>query len=57
MMCFSDFPMPAAYPNYLHNSQLQQYLRLYAQRFDLLRYVRFQVKSRSGEATDEQGEL
>lgn len=57
MMCFSDFPMPADYPNYLHNSQLLQYLRLYAQHFHLLPYVRFQVKkkSRSDEATDGQG--
>lgn len=54
MMCFSDFPMPADYPNYLHNSQLLQYLRLYAEHFDLLRYIRFQVKSSSDEATVEQ---
>lgn len=43
MMCFSDFPMPADYPNYLHNSELLQYFRLYAEHFDLLRYINFQV--------------
>ncbi|XP_030583360.1 dimethylaniline monooxygenase [N-oxide-forming] 5-like [Archocentrus centrarchus] len=43
MMCFSDFPMPADYPNYMHNSQLLQYLRLYAEHFDLLRYIKFQT--------------
>lgn len=43
MMCFSDFPMAADYPNYMHNSQLLQYFRLYAEHFDLLKYIHFQV--------------
>ncbi|KAI3368948.1 hypothetical protein L3Q82_025921 [Scortum barcoo] len=47
MMCFSDFPMPADYPNYMHNSQLLQYLRLYAEHFHLLRYIHFQTTVRS----------
>ncbi|XP_044056807.1 flavin-containing monooxygenase 5-like isoform X2 [Siniperca chuatsi] len=47
MMCFSDFPMPADYPNYMHNSQLLQYFRLYAEHFDLLRYIIFQTTVRS----------
>lgn len=49
MMCYSDFPMPVHYPNYLHHSQLLQYLRLYAEHFDLLRHIRFQVPVRSEE--------
>ncbi|XP_039985728.1 flavin-containing monooxygenase 5-like isoform X2 [Xiphias gladius] len=47
MMCFSDFPMPADYPNYMHNSQLLQYFRLYAEHFHLLRYINFQTTVRS----------
>lgn len=43
IMCYSDFSMPADFPNYMHNSQLLQYLRLYAEHFDLLRYIKFQV--------------
>lgn len=43
MMCFSDFPMPADYPNYMHNSQLLHYFRLYADHFDLLRCIHFRV--------------
>lgn len=43
MMCFSDFPMPAEFPNYMHNSQLLQYFRLYTEHFHLLRYIQFQV--------------
>nr|XP_019935950.1 PREDICTED: dimethylaniline monooxygenase [N-oxide-forming] 5-like isoform X2 [Paralichthys olivaceus] len=42
MMCFSDFPMPDDYPNYMLHSQLLQYLRLYAEHFYLLRYINFQ---------------
>lgn len=44
IMCFSDFPMPAEYPNYLHNSELLQYFRLYADHFHLHRHIRFQTR-------------
>lgn len=47
MMCFSDFPMPADFPNFMHNSQLLQYYRLYAEHFDLLRHIQFKTKVRS----------
>ncbi|XP_071343452.1 flavin-containing monooxygenase 5-like [Trachinotus anak] len=47
MMCFSDFPMPDDFPNYMHNSQLLQYFRLYAEHFHLLRYINFQTTVRS----------
>ncbi|XP_017284239.1 dimethylaniline monooxygenase [N-oxide-forming] 2 [Kryptolebias marmoratus] len=43
IMCFSDFPMPDDYPNYMHHSQLLQYFRLYAEHFHLLRYIHFQT--------------
>ncbi|XP_062989542.1 dimethylaniline monooxygenase [N-oxide-forming] 2-like [Elgaria multicarinata webbii] len=43
MSCFSDFPMPDHFPNFLHNSKFLEYLRLYAQHFDLLKYIRFKT--------------
>ncbi|XP_062437033.1 flavin-containing monooxygenase 3-like [Rhea pennata] len=43
MMCYSDFPFPADHPNYMHNSKFQEYLRRYAEHFDLLRHVRFKT--------------
>ncbi|XP_025043403.2 flavin-containing monooxygenase 5-like [Pelodiscus sinensis] len=43
MMCFSDFPIPEDYPNYMHNSKIMKYFRMYAERFGLLRHVRFQT--------------
>nr|XP_013026426.1 unnamed protein product [Anser cygnoides domesticus] len=41
MMCFSDFPIPDDFPNYMHHSKIMEYFRMYARRFDLLRHVRF----------------
>lgn len=47
MMCFSDFPVPAHFPNYMHNSLIMDYFRIYAEHFKLLRYVRLQVRASS----------
>lgn len=43
MSCFSDFPMPEDFPNFLPNSKLLEYFRLFAQKFDLLKYIQFQT--------------
>ncbi|XP_075472895.1 flavin-containing monooxygenase 5-like isoform X2 [Ascaphus truei] len=43
MMCYSDYPMPEDYPNYMHNSKVLQYFRLYAEHFHLLKYIRFKT--------------
>ncbi|XP_064310721.1 flavin-containing monooxygenase 5 isoform X2 [Phalacrocorax carbo] len=43
MMCFSDFPVPEDFPNYMHNSKIMEYFRMYAQHFDLLRHIRFRT--------------
>ncbi len=40
-MAFSDFPPPAEYPNYMHNTKLLEYFRMYASKFNLLEYIRF----------------
>ena len=41
MTCYSDFPMPPEFPNYCHHSKFLEYVRMYAERFDLRRHVRF----------------
>lgn len=46
MSCYSDFPFPEHYPNYVPNSYFLDYLRMYADHFDLLRCIRFKVKYR-----------
>ncbi|XP_069087714.1 flavin-containing monooxygenase 5-like isoform X1 [Pleurodeles waltl] len=43
MMSFSDFPIPDNYPNYMHNSKIMDYFRLYAKHFSLLKYIRFKT--------------
>ncbi|XP_074525279.1 flavin-containing monooxygenase 5-like [Halichoeres trimaculatus] len=52
MMCFSDFPIPAHFPNYMHNKLIMDYFRMYAEQFQLTKHIRFntkvlQVKQRS----------
>ncbi|KAM5295334.1 LOW QUALITY PROTEIN: flavin-containing monooxygenase 2 [Glossophaga mutica] len=41
--CFSDFPMPEDFPNFLPNSKLLEYFRIFAKKFDLLKYIQFQT--------------
>ncbi|XP_043733999.1 flavin-containing monooxygenase 5-like isoform X1 [Cervus elaphus] len=43
MMCFSDYPVPDHYPNFMHNSQVLEYFRMYAKEFDLLKYIQFKT--------------
>ncbi|NXX51639.1 FMO4 monooxygenase, partial [Tricholaema leucomelas] len=43
MSCFSDFPYPEDFPNYLHHSLVLEYFRMYARHFDLLRHIRFKT--------------
>lgn len=43
MMAFSDFPIPADYPNYMHHSKILDYFRMYANHFKLIQHIHFQV--------------
>ncbi|XP_040216079.1 dimethylaniline monooxygenase [N-oxide-forming] 2-like isoform X2 [Rana temporaria] len=43
MMCYSDFPFPEDYPNFLHNTKVVAYHRQYAERFGLLKYIQFKT--------------
>ena len=52
-MAFSDFPPPADYPNYMHNSKLLEYFRMYAAKFNLLEYVRFRRRVTRVEPTED----
>jgi len=46
---YPDFPMPRAFPDYPHHTQILQYLRDYAVHFDLLPLIRFRTGVRSVE--------
>ncbi|XP_037682139.1 flavin-containing monooxygenase 5 [Choloepus didactylus] len=43
MMCFSDYPIPDDYPNFMHNSHVLEYFRMYARDFGLLKYIQFKT--------------
>uniref|UniRef100_A0ABI7W6M3 Flavin-containing monooxygenase n=1 Tax=Felis catus TaxID=9685 RepID=A0ABI7W6M3_FELCA len=45
MTTYRDYPSPDRFPNYLHNSRIMEYLRMYAQHFDLTKHIRFLVHS------------
>ncbi|KAG9468504.1 flavin-containing monooxygenase 5-like [Eleutherodactylus coqui] len=62
MMCYSDFHIPDDYPNYMHNSKILQYFRLYAEHFQLTKYIHFKttvcsVKKQPDFATSGQWEV
>uniref|UniRef100_A0A8C5KC31 Flavin-containing monooxygenase n=1 Tax=Jaculus jaculus TaxID=51337 RepID=A0A8C5KC31_JACJA len=44
MTAFSDYPVPDHYPNYMHNSRMMEYLRMYARHFGLMNHIQFQTK-------------
>lgn len=43
MMAFSDYPPPSDFPNYMHNTRVLEYFRMYAEHFKLIPYIRFNV--------------
>ncbi|XP_030061782.1 dimethylaniline monooxygenase [N-oxide-forming] 2 [Microcaecilia unicolor] len=47
MMCYSDFPFPDHFPNYLSHTKVLEYHRLYAEHFGLLRYIKFKTLLKS----------
>lgn len=41
MMAYSDFPPSPEFPNYMHNSRVMEYFRLYAEKFQLMSHIKF----------------
>ncbi|KAL3629791.1 hypothetical protein CASFOL_027013 [Castilleja foliolosa] len=41
---FSDFPWPSSADTFPHNTQLQDYLQSYAQKFQILQFIKFNSK-------------
>ncbi|XP_040262949.1 flavin-containing monooxygenase 5-like isoform X2 [Bufo bufo] len=62
MMSYSDFPIPDEFPNFMHNSKILRYFRLYTEHFQLTQYIRFKttvcsVKKQPDFATSGQWEV
>ena len=55
LMSFSDFPMPADFPNYMRHSKFLEYLRMYVDHFRLERYIRFETEVVSVEQQQDGG--
>ena len=45
MTCYSDFPIPKEFPNFMHRTHFKKYLDLYAEHFQLRKHINFQVCS------------
>lgn len=43
MMAYSDFPPPPGFPNFMHNTQVVEYFRMYAEHFKLIPHIRFET--------------
>lgn len=41
MMCFSDFPIPKEFPIFMHNTKVQEYFELYAEKYESEFYQAF----------------
>ncbi|MCS6929362.1 MAG: NAD(P)-binding domain-containing protein [Saprospiraceae bacterium] len=52
MSQFSDFPMPADYPDYPSHQQVLAYFEAYAQHFDLEKYIRYRTAVERAEPVD-----
>lgn len=52
-LAFSDFPLPESMPDFLHHSQVLQYLREYAVSFGLQRYIQFNTIVESVQPTEQ----
>ncbi|XP_022108773.1 dimethylaniline monooxygenase [N-oxide-forming] 5-like [Acanthaster planci] len=44
MMCYSDYPIPKEYPNFMHHSYIEKYLLSYVDHFDLKRHIQFRTE-------------
>ncbi|XP_071499187.1 flavin-containing monooxygenase 5-like [Diadema antillarum] len=41
VMCYSDFPIPAEFPNFMHNRLVLKYYQLFTDHFKLRQYISF----------------
>ena len=55
LTCYSDFLMPADFPNYMRHSKFLEYLRLYVDHFRLEQYIRFETEVVSVEQRQDDG--
>ncbi|GFN88429.1 dimethylaniline monooxygenase [n-oxide-forming] [Plakobranchus ocellatus] len=52
MMCYSDYPIPAHFPNYMHNSQVLEYFHQYVEHFNLEQHIQYLIEVTSIKRAD-----
>lgn len=52
-LAYSDFPIPKEYPNFMHHTKVMEYYNLYADRFNLRKYIRLNMEVISCEPADD----
>ena len=52
-MSFSDFPPPKEFPVYMPNTKVMEYFEMYAEKFGLLKYIKFNTSVKSVKRTDD----
>ncbi|KAL4237753.1 Cyclopentanone 1 [Mactra antiquata] len=53
MMCYSDYPIPADYPIFMHNKYVDKYFHLYADEFGLKKYINMNTEVHSIKQSDD----
>ncbi|XP_048730177.2 flavin-containing monooxygenase 5-like isoform X2 [Ostrea edulis] len=44
MTCYSDYPIPKEFPIFMHNKDILKYFNMYADNFNLKKYIRFRTQ-------------
>lgn len=57
MMAYSDFPPPDTWPNFMHHSYVFEYMKQYTEKFDLLKYVKFNTEVKAVEKSDDRWKI
>ena len=53
MMCFSDFPIPKEFPNYMHNTYVNRYFHMYTDAFGLREHIHLRTSVKMVTPTDD----
>lgn len=53
MMCYSDFPIPDHFAIYMHNTKVDEYFHMYADKFGLIKHINFLTEVLSVKQADD----
>ncbi|GIY74841.1 flavin-containing monooxygenase 5 [Caerostris extrusa] len=53
MSSYSDFPPPKEFSNFMHNTSMVEYFKMYAEKFDLLKHIVYKHEVKKVEKSDD----